>query len=216
MARLGRRRWRCVEEKENKVRARNLFDYVEIFLSPLPEAVRWLSAQTPAGFTQTTARLIANAVSHLEENGNNLRASQENTITCAAIGFLNRYGIQATSQTNSRGHVDIFMKHSWQATLVTCGEAKIWRGCAHHTDGLNQLLGYTTGRHPFCFLLAYVKTGQIKNHIETLQQHLDSNLPNCQQGSCSISDDMKWALLSDHEHTSGELVRVLHAGVNLV
>lgn len=193
-----------------------LLEYVEIFLGPLPEAVRWLSTQTPDGFSRTAEKLIASAVVHLEESGNYLRASHENTITCAAIGFLNRYGIQATSQTNSRGHVDIFMKHSWQTSLVICGEAKIWRGCAHHVGGLEQLLGYTTGRHPFCFVFAYVQTGQIKNHMEALQQHLDSNVPNHQRGPCSLHSRMRWALLSDHEHESGEVVRVLHAGVNLV
>jgi hypothetical protein len=69
------------------------------------------------------------------------RISREDNITSAALGFLNAYGIQATSQTNSRGHVDIYLKHAWQPRLAICGEAKIWRGAAHHIGGLAQVLG---------------------------------------------------------------------------
>ena len=195
---------------------RNLYDYIEILLSPLPEAVRWLSAQTPNGFAIVAEKLIARAIDHLEASGNYLRTSREDTITCAAIGFLNRYGIQATSQPNSRGHVDIFMKHNWHAALVICGEAKIWRGPANHTGGLAQVLGYTTGRYPYCFVLAYVQVGQIKQHVETLRIHLDTTLPEAQQGPCVRHQAFNWALLSNHQHTSGEAVSVLHAGVNLV
>ena len=193
----------------------NLFDYVEGFLSFLPEAAGWMAARTPDGFGLIAEKLIARAIDHLEADGNRLRTCKEDTITSAAIGFLNAYGIQAYSQPNSRGHVDIFLKHSWKPALMICGEAKIWRGAVYHTGGLAQVLGYTTGRYPFCFVFAYVQTGQIKNHIETLKTHLDTTLPEHQQGPCSSHDSLAWGLLADHQHTSGELVRVLHAGVNL-
>src|ERR1035441_2194701 len=98
---------------------------------------------------------------------------------------------------------------------MICGEAKIWRGAIYHTGGLAQVLGYTTGRYPFCFVFAYVQTGQISTHIQTLKNHLDTTLPEQQQGPCSPHSTLAWGLLADHQHTSGDLVRVLHAGVNL-
>ena len=108
------------------------------------------------------------------------------------------------------------MKHNFKPALVICGEAKIWRGAAYHTEGLAQVLGYTTGRYPFCFVFAYVKTGQINNHFATLRTHLDTTLPERQQGPCAPHGSLAWGLLANHEHTSGEIVHVLHAGVNLV
>jgi hypothetical protein len=195
---------------------RTLYDYIEILLSPLPEAVRWFSTQTPDGFADTVEKLITRAIAHLEASGNHLRNCREDTITCAAIGFLNNYGIQASSQTNSRGHVDIFIKHGWHAMLVICGEAKIWRGAAKHTEGLAQVMNYTTGRYPYCFVFAYVQSGHIKSHIETLRNHLDTILPEAQQGPCCGHGRLTWGLLTQHRHTSGEVVRVLHAAVNLV
>ena len=192
-----------------------LYNYVETFLGALPEALAWMRAQTSDGFRVTVETLLERAVRHLETNANNLRTSREDTITCVTIEFFNRYGIQATQQQNSRGHVDIFISHRFRPTFVICGEAKIWRYPAYHVDGLGQVLGYTTGRYPYCFLLTYVQKGAIKTHFETLQVHLDTNLPEAQQGPCSDHPTFEWGLLSNHEHRSGELVSVLHAGVNL-
>jgi len=194
----------------------NLLDYVEGLLSFFPEAIGWMAARTPDGFGSIAEKLIARAIDHLEANGNNLRNSREDNITAAALGFLNGYGIQALSQPNSRGHVDVFMRHSWKPNLMICGEAKIWRGAVHHTGGLAQVLGYTTGRYPMCFVLAYVQTGQIKTHIATLRNHLDTTLPEGQKGPCIPHGSLIWGLFASHEHSSGELVRVVHAGVNLV
>jgi hypothetical protein len=202
-----------LETEETPVR--NLFDYVEGLLNFLPEAVGWMAARTPAGFGTIAEKLLARAVDHLESNGKHFRTSSEDNITSATLGFLNAYGIQATSQTNSRGHVDIYLKHAWQPRLAICGEAKIWRGAAHHIGGLAQVLGYSTGRYPFCFVLAYVQTGQIKTHIATLRTHLDTTLPERQQGPCASHATFVWGLTANHLHSSGELVRVLHAGVNL-
>lgn len=193
-----------------------LYSYIEGLLGALPEVFGYWRTQTPEGFRATAEKLLESAISYLETNANNLRTSGETTVTCAAIQFFNRYGIQATQEQNSRGHVDIFITHKNRGAFLICGEAKIWRYPANHIDGLAQVLGYTTGRHPYCFLLAYVQKGVIKSHIESLRTHLNTALPEAQQGPCSSHPEMNWALLSDHLHTSGELVRVLHAGVNLV
>jgi hypothetical protein len=198
--------------------ARSLYDYFERFAHVIPEAVNTWRAQSPDGFLHVSEGLLAQAITHLEEQAKNFRGTQikEDTITAAAIGFFNRFGIRASSQTNSRGHVDIYIKHAWQPSLVICGEAKIWNGASYHIAGLAQVLGYATGRTPFCFILAYVKIGGVEQHILTLQAALDAQLPEQQQGACTPHAIMKWALLTGHKHSSGHLVTVLHAGVNLV
>ena len=196
--------------------ARSLYDYVERIAHVIPEALNTWRAQSPDGFLHVTESLLAAAITHLEEQAKNFRDSKEDTITAAAIGFFNRNGIRASSQTNSRGHVDIYIKHAWQPSLVICGEARIWRSPSYHIGGLAQVLGYTTGRFPFCFVLVYVKTGGLEQQMRTLQTALDAQLPERQQGACAAHTSIRWALLSGHEHSSGHVVTSLHAGVNLV
>lgn len=192
-----------------------LFYYIETFVQALPEALNYFRAVTPEGFLEATDRLVLRAIDHLEESANHLRNSSEDTITVSAIGFLNRYGIQASYQTNSRGHVDIFIRHSWQPGFVVCGEAKIWRGVAYHIGGMAQVLQYTTGRYPACFVLEYVKSGALAAHIQTLRAELDARLPQGQNAPCAAHPSITQALLTTHDHNSGTPIRMLHAGVNL-
>lgn len=196
--------------------ARSLYDLIERFAHSLPEALNAWRAQSRSGFLDVTDRLLDAAIVHLESQANHLKAAREDTITAAAIGFFNRYGIQASSQTNSRGHVDIYIRHCFQPDLVICGEAKIWRGSKNHIAGIRQVLGYCTGRLPFCFLLIYVQTGGIEAHFATLKQTLDSELPENQQGSSRSHSFRRWALLTEHIHSSEGRVKALHAGVNLI
>lgn len=214
MGNVGTNHWCWLEE--GVIMVKSLYDYIERIAHVIPEALNTWRAQSPDGFVHVSENLLGASIVHLEQQANNFQASGEDNITTAAIGFLTRYGIQATSQTNSRGHVDIFIQHGLRRTLVICGEAKIWRGTAYHMSGLTQVLGYCTGRLPFCFVLVYVKTGAIQTHVNTLRSELDARLPNSQQGPCLDHHSLNWALVTNHVHSSSNLVTVLHAGVNLV
>lgn len=201
--------------EENLAMAENLYNLVERIALVLPEALNTWRAQSEQGFLDVTERLLETAIVHLEEQSKNLRSSSEDNITSSAIGFFNRYGIRASSQTNSRGHVDIYISHTWRSALVICGEAKIWRGVSYHVDGLGQVLGYCTGRLPYCFLLAYVVKGEVEKHVENLKRELDQSFPEKQQGFSVAHPSLRWALVTQHKHSGGNLVRVLHAGVKL-
>lgn len=195
--------------------AKNLYNLFERISGTLPEALNTFRAQTPKGFVATSERLLADAVDHLESQGNYLRNSYEDTITSSVIGFFNRYGIRASSQTNSRGHVDIFIKHSFLPGLEVCGEAKIWKGAGYHVKGLGQVLGYCTGRTPYCFILEYVTEGNITDIVSKLRARLDGQLPEAQQGHANEHTSIKWALVTLHLHSSGKNMEVLHATANL-
>ncbi len=52
---------------------------------------------------------------------------------------------------------------------------------------MNQVLGYTTGRYPACFLLEYVKTGAAATHLQTLREELDARLPARQNAASPIT-----------------------------
>jgi len=95
-------------------------------------------------------------------------------------------------------------------------EAKIWRGAAHHIGGLAQVLGHTTGRYPFV-LCPRLRPGRPNQDPHRhLRTHLDTTIPEGQQGPYASHSTLVWGLTANHLHSSGELVRVLHAGVNLV
>lgn len=193
----------------------SLYNLIERISHALPEAVTAWRAQSEEGFLDVSEKLLEAAIVHMELQGKNLRGSSEDTITSAAIGFFNRYGIRASSQTNSRGHVDIFIHHPWKPALVICGEAKIWSGKVYHVSGLGQVLGYCTGRHPRCFLLAYVTSGKVQKHIDSLRKELDSTMPEQQQGFSTPHQFLRWSLVSEHLHSTGINVRVVHACINL-
>lgn len=214
MESVGSKCGRSVEEKLEM--AQNLYNFVERILATLPEALLTYRAQNPAGFIATSERLLAVAIDHLEGQGNYLIGSKEDAITSSVIGFFNRYGIRASSQTNSRGHVDIFIKHSFLPGLEVCGEAKIWRYPKYHTDGLAQVLGYCTGRLPYCFMLEYVTEGEISDKISKLRKKLDAELPENQQGATNDHSSMQWTFVTFHLHSSGEKMKVLHAAANLL
>lgn len=195
---------------------RNLFQYMQTLLAVGPEVSAWFRAATDEGFVNTTETLLSRAVDHLEASRNHLATSGEDGISTAVIGFLNGFGIHASRETNSNGHVDFLVRHQWRSNLIICGEAKIWHGKQYHFGGLDQLLGYMSGRYPHGFLLAYVQTGQVERHMETLEGALNEDLPNEQQGPCERHPTIHWSLYSSHLHSSARVVRVLHIGVNLV
>ncbi len=195
---------------------KNLYEFIERIVAVFPEAINTWRAQTSDGFAEVSEKLLAAAIDHLESQGKNLKDSKEDNITSSAIGFFNRYGIQASSQTNSRGHVDIHIRHSFRPGFIICGEAKIWDGSSYHCGGLHQVLGYCTGRMPRCFILEYVTKGKIENHFARLQKTLDDELPEQQAGPSGKHATLRWALITEHtHHSSGIRIRVLHAGANL-
>ena len=210
---MGSKCRRGLEEKLDM--AKNLYNLLERIASTVPEALNTWRAQTSEGFMDVSEKLLEAAIVHLEQQGKNLKGSKEDNITSSAIGFFNRYGIRASSQTNSRGHVDIFIEHSYQPSLKVCGEAKIWRGTSYHIKGLRQVLGYCQGRLPYCFVLEYVTNGIISNSVSKLRKKLDVDLPEDQQGPATDHESMQWTLVTIHLHSSGEKLKVIHAAANL-
>lgn len=212
---MGKASWRRLEAHNNPM-ILSLLDYVEAFLAPASDVLGWWRAYSREGFRLTAEQLLISAIDFVEANANDLQSSTENGITCVFIRFFHQYGIRASREENSRGHVDILIQHTCIPGLRWCGEAKIWDGASNYVKGLDQVLHYATARFPHCFVLAYMKSGQIQTQMQSLRDYLNANRPHHQQGQCSHHDSIRWALLADHMHdNSGSLVQVLHAGVNL-
>jgi hypothetical protein len=126
------------------------------------------------------------------------------------------YGLRATREANTNGHVDITTEAEHTYPVVRrLVEAKIYRSPSYHVQGLHQLiLRYSTGREGRGWLVNYVRQNNIKGIVCSLREHLDSNKP-CDQKGESRDHTITWWFASTHRHNSGEDIEVVHASCNL-
>lgn len=179
--------------------------------------LKMLSASSDEEFDAALENLLEAAVAHLENNARHLADCDENTITAFLVAFLNMPGfLRALQEAHSNGHVDLTIDA--EPTLPVrrrLGEAKIYRSPSYHVKGLNQLVNrYATGRYGTGFLIEYFKKPNINRLIMGIRKHMDKNKPCAQNGKCQ-DHTMRWAFSSNHDHTSGERLRVLHMNCNL-
>ncbi|WP_332862213.1 hypothetical protein [Janthinobacterium svalbardensis] len=194
----------------------SLRTYIQRFIAVLPEAIALFENCSEDGFERNVTSFLLEAVTTLEQQKNYYKGATEEQMTGAILGFFNRYGIRASSQTNSNGHVDVFVYRLRSPEAVICIEAKIWGGVKRHrTSDMDQIMKYTSGRYPFSYLLVYVRKQDIAQRMKDLRQELDLYKPHKQIGICSSLENFKWALKSKHLHFSGDEVNLYHVGVNM-
>lgn len=179
--------------------------------------LKMLSASSDEEFDVALENLLEAAVAHLENNARHLADCDENTITAFLVAFLNMPGfMRALQEAHTNGHVDLTIEA--EPTLPIrrrLGEAKIYRSPSYHVKGLNQLVNrYSTGRYGTGFLVEYFTKPNIKKLVLGVRKHMDEKKPCAQNGSCQ-DHKMRWAFLSNHNHISGELLRVLHLNCNM-
>lgn len=193
----------------------SFFAYCERFIAALPAAMKVIQAQTEAGFVTAVEELLEEGIHHLEINAKNLQPLKEPGLTAAMVQTFNRHGIRAYQEANSNGHVDLYIENHFRPALAVCGEAKIYGGPAYHVTGVTQVVGYSTARCGFAFIVEYVRDRPIRDAIEEIRAALDAALPENQVGPCRDHDAIKSALISLHGHRTGNSLRITHAGVSL-
>lgn len=184
----------------------------------LPEILgNIVHSKTNDEFDQAIENLFELAVDHLERNANLLANASEEAITCNLVSFLTTPGIlYVTQETYSNGHVDITIERLHNTPFFRrLGEAKIYDGAVYHVKGLDQLVRrYSTGREVSGFIVEYVKTSKINDVVVSIRKHMDLNKP-CSQEGVSQDHRIRWAFVTNHQHSSGENFRVLHLNCNL-
>jgi hypothetical protein len=194
----------------------SLRTYIQKFVAILPEAIALFQNCSEDGFEENVSNFLREAVVSLEQQRNYYKNATEEQMTGSLLGFFNRYGIRASSQTNSNGHVDVFVFFRSNPQLVICIEAKIWGGAERHqTKDIKQIMGYTSGRYPFSYLLVYVRVNNIQKLMDDLQAKMNHSKPHFQQGDCSSLSNFTWGFKSKHQHMSGVDVCLYHVGVNM-
>ncbi|HLB47935.1 MAG TPA: hypothetical protein VJL59_13085, partial [Anaerolineales bacterium] len=71
-----------------------------------------------------------------------------------------------------------------------------------------------TGREGSGFVVEYVKDANTKDLVAKIKSHLDNTKP-CSQNGDAQDHRIRWAFITYHQHSSGELLRVLHLSCNL-
>jgi hypothetical protein len=193
-----------------------LLDFIDQIQRKAPEYIDLLVADTDSSFEAAFAAILEKAVHSLETNGKNFSPLDEEGLTAVLALALTIPGLTVTQETNSNGHVDLTVVADHCVPMrKKLGEAKIYDGPEKHLKGLAQLLGrYTTGREGRGLLISYVKKSGIAQIVTKLREKMDADKPLLQQGSTSDLP-IKWAFLSCHDHSCGEVLEVGHISCNL-
>ena len=190
--------------------------YFEIVKKLSPITLDILTAETDEDFDNAFDSWLEHGLAQLEKSSKEYTVLSENGLSNVLTSALSTGEISVTREENSNGHVDLTVKlTNPKSYRVKLGEAKIWGGREYHVKGLGQLLErYTTGRECRGFVISFVKIKDIENLFKDLREHLDNEKPFELQKLCK-NHSIKWAFLSDHNHSSGRLVEVCHVGCNL-
>jgi len=168
-------------------------------------------------FDDALENILEKIIDDIEKDVNHLSPLLEDAITAVLVIAINAIpGLRGVQQAHSNGHVDITIEGEINPPLRRrLGEAKIYDGPKYHEKGLEQLVKrYTTGREGQGILIEYVKDPNIKQLVEKIRRHMDANKP-CAQSGTTQDHRIHWAFTSNHFHSSGELIRVVHFSCNL-
>jgi hypothetical protein len=194
----------------------SLLALFDLLLEKYPGFMKIVASQTDEQFDEGLEGILEMAADHLEKNANHLTPLNEEAISAFLVAYLNMPGLRATQEAHSNGHVDITIEAEHAPPLRRrLGEAKIYNGPAYHVEGLQQLINrYTTGREGSGLVLEYVKQQGIRNLVDKIRSHMDLEKP-CGQDGSSQNHRIRWAFTTNHQHRSGEVLRVLHLNCNL-
>ena len=194
----------------------SLLTLVDKITKKAPEYIDLLTAESDEKFETAFDAILGRVIHDLEKNKKNYDELDEEGLTAVIATGLSMPGLKVTQETNSNGHVDIMISVEYCSPVRTkLGEAKIYDGYKYHMGGLEQLLGrYTTGREGRGLLIVYVRKKDIKTKMQDIESRMNKELPHNQSGSTN-GHSMKWAFISSHTHSSGEVLDVCHIGCNL-
>ena len=191
-------------------------DSLKTLFNWFPILRKLFQAKTEKEFDDFLDRHFEECVQRMEAEAHHLTVDDEEKLSAFLAAALSMPGLSVVREGYSNGRVDLTIKsESIQFSERRLAEAKIYAGPAYHAQAIEQLVSrYSTGRQSRGYVLEYVKKPGISDIVVKLRAKADLDFPVHQQGA-TCDHQMKWAYISDHRHTSQELIRVVHINVNL-
>lgn len=152
----------------------------------------------------------------MEAEAHHLKTDSEEKLSAFLAAALEMPGLAVTREGYSNGRVDLTIRvESTTFPEQRLAEAKIYGGPAYHEQAIEQLISrYSTGRQTRGYVIEYFKDAGIAALVPKLRRKADADLPVNQHG-VTCDHPMRWAYVSDHLHSSAELINVVHINVNL-
>ena len=159
---------------------------------------------------------FARCIQRMEAEAHHLASDGEEKLSAFLAAALSMPGLSVVREGYSNGRVDLTIRsESLLSPEQRLAEAKVYDGHSYHAQAIRQLISrYSTGRQPTGYVIEYIKKRGITTIVTQLRNRADAELPECQEGS-TAEHAMRWAYVSEHRHTSDELLRVVHINVNL-
>lgn len=185
-------------------------------LSWFPELRKLFQASNAEDFDAFLDLHFERCVQRMEAEAHHLASDGEEKLSAFLAAALSMPGLSVVREGYSNGRVDLTIRsESLLSPEQRLAEAKVYDGPAYHAQAIDQLISrYSTGRQPSGYVIEYVKKPGIANIVMRLRKQADTELPVSQEGPTS-DHMMKWAYVSQHRHSSEELLRVVHVNVNL-
>jgi hypothetical protein len=181
-----------------------------------PELRKLFQANTPADFDAFLDLHLERCVQRMEAEAHHLNGDGEEKLSAFLAAALSLPGLSVVREGYSNGRVDLTIRsESLLSPEQRLAEAKIYNGPVYHVKAIDQLISrYSTGRQRVGYVIEYVKKPGIAGLVTTLRKHADNNLP-VRQSGVTKNHSMQWAYVSEHNHLSEQLIRVVHVNVNL-
>lgn len=183
-----------------------------------PAFMRWLAAETEDEFIEAAEQAIKVAIARLERMAPNINSTDRNErlLSQTLCEFIDAGYVNCTPETFHRGHVDVVIGHASDNGMVLLGECKIWSSTSYHRKGCVQLLArYMSGRCKRGFLVEFFFKDGMFVLLERLRAAFEKNKVLIITRPPETRGDIKGAFVTEHRHSSGALVEVLHLGCNL-
>ena len=128
--------------------------------------------------------------------------------------LLTQAGLPTEAEGYHNGHVDVRIHYFERGRFQYLGECKIHDGFRHHCDGCAQVLGYCSGRDKRALCLDFFKVAEMFRKLGALRERMDQERPHGQV-KAALDHFIRGAFVTEHGHSSGARVQILHLGCNL-
>lgn len=190
-------------------------DYLEHRRRLNAPAVALYWSTTEAQFHEAVERLFHKAIRELEGGRAEYRVMGEVGLSKHVTAVMGD-DVPAVAEGHSNGHVDITVDHPRGLAFRYLTECKIWRGFDKYQPGMLQIVGYATKQERRVMCLAFfIEERQMLKLMGRLRGKVDAatELPIV---SASLDHGfLPGGFVSHHEHQSGAIIQVVHAGCDL-